>query len=580
MVKQTKTSYQLALRDFQNARQQAAMQQLLARIRGEDTGLLPYDEIEEKMHATGEIITHGTQEIPLDKIVGSVSRYKDFTRSFLPKRDSDKERWTGVRAAVNDMTGIPPIKVYQLGDAYFVQDGNHRVSIARRLDSQTITAHVTEVKTRVPFAADDDPNEIICKENYADFLALTNLDQLRPDVDLMMTFCGHYQIFVNQIESRSAALKDGQHSVKESELWTQAVIDWYDNAYLPVISIVREIGVLHHFPYRTEADMYLLLSERQDELEHDLGWQVEKESGVSDLIAGQKAPRGMVKRLIKTIKPPQALEWTPGLWRQQQQARNRDNHLFKHILIEVDGTEENWLLIDHFFNRTNFDKDHILGLHVVPDEETLASDAVGEMRARFDKIIQSRGLKGDFAVEVGSNPTELVNQRAAWVDLVVIRGTRLPNNQILSSASAELKLLVEKCPRPIQVIPDGTKSDYSRGLLAYDGSPKSDEALFIATYLTAKWHKKLTVVTVETAYTNSAAVERARHYLLKRGLTDVQYILKKGSIADMVLETAQEQDCNLLYLGGFSFRSLRTLSLGSSAERILLEFPDPMWICR
>ena len=121
---------------------------------------------------------------------------------------------------------------------------------------------------------------------------------------------------------------------------------------------------------------------------------------------------------------------------------------------------------------------------------------------------------------------------------------------------------------------------YSRAILAYDGSPKADEALFIATYLTSRWEKSLTVVTVETNYTSAAAQERARGYLTKHGLTKVNYVLRKGPIAEMVLDTAESTNSNLLFMGGFSFRSLRHMTLGSSAERILLEFPHPMWICR
>ena len=579
MAKLSQTSYQLALRDFHNARQQAVMQQLLARFRGEGAILLPFEEIKEQLHPTGETISHGTQEIPLDKIVGSVGRYKDFTRSFLPKRDTDQERWAEVRAAVNDMVGIPPIEVYQVGDAYFVQDGNHRVSIARRLNSKSISAYVTEVKTRVPLSADDDPYEIICKAHYADFLERTNLDQLRPDADLMMTFCGQYQIFLGQIESGFHATADGQAVAGEPDLWRQAVADWYDQIYLPVIHIIRELGVLHRFPDRTEADMYLLLTERRAELEEDLGWHVEMETGVSDLVVEEEKPRSLFRRIMQTITLSSDREPMLGLWRQQQLARQRYHHLFKHILIPLDGTEENWKTLGYFL-RIDTDEDHILGLHVVPDEKTLGSKAMRQMRDRFMGELQATGLQGEFAIEVGSNPVQIINRRAAWVDMVVVRGTRPKGPKLLEHASPEMKLLVQHCPRPILVSPDGTQSDYSRAILAYDGSPKADEALFIATYMTSRWSKKLTVVTVETTYTTAAAVERARRYLTKHGLTDVNYILRKGPIADMVLETAESHECNLLFMGGFSFRSLRHMTLGSSAERILLEFPHPMWICR
>lgn len=118
MVKISQKNYQLALRDFQQARKQAVMQQILSRLRGKAAELLCFDEVRQQLRSTGITIKHGLQEIPLDKIVGSVARYGDFTRSFLPKRDTDEERWAGVKAAVSDMVSIPPIDVHQVGDAY------------------------------------------------------------------------------------------------------------------------------------------------------------------------------------------------------------------------------------------------------------------------------------------------------------------------------------------------------------------------------------------------------------------------------------------------------------------------------
>jgi nucleotide-binding universal stress UspA family protein len=579
LSQQAPSSYQRALRDFQNARQQAALQQLLERFRGEAAGLLPFDEIKEQLHPTGVTIEHGTQEIPLDKIVGSVARYKDFTRSFLPKRDADLERWAGVRMAVTDMRGIPPIDVFQVGDAYFVQDGNHRVSIARRLNSKTITARVTEIKTRVPFSADDDPNEIISKAHYADFLEQTNLDNLRPDADLMLTFSGEYPVFLDQITAVYRDLAPDSVETIDPSRWHQAVVIWYDQVYRPVIRIIRELGVLHRFPERTEADMYLLLSERRAELEEDLGWQVDIESGVSDLIVEEEKPENLLGRVWQSLQFSPAKQPQFGLWRQQQLARQRYHHLFKDILIPFDGTEENWKVFSHYLEHDSTD-DHILGLHVVQDEAQVYSSRVRQMRERFLDSIRRHNLEGEFAVEVGSNSVEIINKRAAWVDLVVVRGTRPPEPVVLEQASPQMKELVEHCPRPIQVTPDGTDSDISHMILAYDGSKKSDEALFIATYLKGRWPKKLTVVTVETAHTDVKDMERARRYLEQHGIDDVNYILRKGDISQLVLDTAAEQGCNYLIMGGFSFRSLRNRTLGSSAVRVLLEYPHPMLICR
>ncbi|MCA9973032.1 MAG: universal stress protein [Anaerolineales bacterium] len=580
MSKRSSVSYQLALRDFEDARRQAVMQQMLARIRGEESKLLHFHEVRQMLRDTGETIPRGLQEIPLHKIVGSVDRYEDFTRSFLPKRAANAERWAGVRAAVNDMVGMPPIEVYQLGDAYFVLDGNHRVSIARRLGSKTISARVTEVKTRVPLTADDDPNEIICKSYYADFLAETNLDQLRPGADLRMTFCDQYPLLRDQIQAEQAFLNRERAAGGEPATWEEAVCAWYDRVYLPVVQLIRELGVMRRFPERTETDLYVLLSKREAELEKELGWQVEKETAVSTLLAPLEEPPNLLNRVVRSVAPAFDAGPPPGLWRQQQLARKRYHHLFEHILVPLDGSEAGWQMFEYIVQAAMYDQDHLLGLHVVPDEAALRSPAVRQMRERFDHTCQNAGLQGEFAVEVSQNVVDVIVRRAAWADFVIVNTTQPPAGQPLPQISPELKRLIQQCPRPIQVRPEGTQSDNSRALLAYDGSPKADEALFIATYLTARWKKSLTIVTVETDYTTAPILERAREYVARHGLFQVNYVLGHGPIAEVVLETAVARACNVLFIGGFSFRPIRHLTLGSTAERILREFRDPVWICQ
>ncbi|HIP71362.1 MAG TPA: hypothetical protein EYH05_08205 [Anaerolineae bacterium] len=150
-------TYDTAVRDFRRARKAAAMQQLMAKLQGKSTDLLAYEDVRQHVDAS-DSQDIGVQEIPLDAIVGSVGRFKDFTRDFLPKNDSDEERWAGVKTAVMDMKGMPPIDVYKTDDVYFVIDGNHRVSIARQLKAKTITARVIEIKTRIPITPEDDAN--------------------------------------------------------------------------------------------------------------------------------------------------------------------------------------------------------------------------------------------------------------------------------------------------------------------------------------------------------------------------------------------------------------------------------------
>src|SRR5512137_2816390 len=120
---------QSALNDFNEARLQASLQEALARLTGRSNELLSYDEVAQKLKLNVRS-ERGVFDIPLDAIVGSVGRYSDFTRSFLPLKTSSQERvrWARVKASMDDPSGSgwPPIDVYKVGQVYFVLDGNHR----------------------------------------------------------------------------------------------------------------------------------------------------------------------------------------------------------------------------------------------------------------------------------------------------------------------------------------------------------------------------------------------------------------------------------------------------------------------
>ena len=87
----------------------------------------------------------------------------------MPRRDSDRDRWAQVEFLANESAGLPPVELFQIGDAYFVNDGNHRVSVARQSGHTHIEAYVTNVQTRVPLSADVQPKDLILKSELADF---------------------------------------------------------------------------------------------------------------------------------------------------------------------------------------------------------------------------------------------------------------------------------------------------------------------------------------------------------------------------------------------------------------------------
>jgi nucleotide-binding universal stress UspA family protein len=579
---QESVNYNTAVQDFRRARKQASMQQLISRITGKSMALLSFDEVQEKLHLKDKV-DRGVKEISLVAIVGSVGRYEDFTRDFMPKKDNTFERWTRVKAAILNMRPTPPIEVYQVGEVYFVIDGNHRVSVARQLNAETITAHVTEVQTRVPLTPDDNPDEVIAKAQYVEFLEVTNLDKLVPDSNLVMSFTGQYDMLRSQISWHAQQLsKQGSSPVDMNG----AVTSWYHTVYLPIIELIREQGVLHYFRRRTETDIYVLLSNHRKELEADLGWKVDTKTAVTDLKDREhERERGFVsrlgQRLIEAIVPPELEDGPPpGKWREKQMEERRHRRLFADYLIALRGTEADWHMLDQVLAMAKSDNDRLMGLHVVPHKSQVDSPEVEEIREKFDQRCHEAGVIGEMAIEVG-NVVDKIIERSAWVDLVITKLSFPPNEQPLARLGNGFTQLVQRCPRPIMAFPTSEATlPMNRLLLAYDGSPKADEALFVATYLVTRWLKKLVVVTVKTDYTAADALTHAREYIESHGVLNATYVLRERPIADAILQTAAEYECDTLVMGGFGFRPVKHIVLGSTVERVLREFRNPVLICR
>jgi hypothetical protein len=137
--------------DFSRARRQGVLARLANRLRREPSDvdlILPFEEVIEALGNRGER-TLGVQTIPLDSIVGSVDRTREFDRSFHPTSQRVRDRWERIAVAQRKGESMPPIQVYRIGELHFVKDGHHRVSVARAQGRSDIDAQVTEVKTAI-----------------------------------------------------------------------------------------------------------------------------------------------------------------------------------------------------------------------------------------------------------------------------------------------------------------------------------------------------------------------------------------------------------------------------------------------
>ncbi len=580
MSRKNPLNYSVAIQDFKRARKQAAVQQLMARLTGKSTELLAYNYVHPHL-GEANTIERGLQEIPLDAIVGSMSRYDDFTRDFLPKKDSDQERWARVKTAVLNMRGMEPIDVYQIGEVYFVSDGHHRVSVAKQLGTRTISARVIEIKTRAPLAIDDDLDEVICKARHVEFLEKTKLDKLRPETNILLTLCDHYHVLLAQIEAHQRQLAtEYQRDVSDQE----AVTQWHDHVYQPIANIIREQGVLQSFPERTETDLYLLCVEHRDELVHLLGWHVDIDAAIANL--AKKKKRRLYNTLswlgfqmdMEGITNKLGAGPKPGEWRKGRLARRKHDSMFADILVGVQQKKAKWRALDQAVMVAKREKGRLFGLHVVSDKDADNSKVIGAVHADFKESCRAAKLDGELTVEVGEI-AQTILKRALWADLVVVRLARPPQAQPLR-LSPGFNALLQQCPRPILVVPSGAHSLMDRALLAYDGSPKADEALFIAAYLASRWQISLTVVSAGKDSIPQTALEQAKTYLTSHGVDNAAYVSHQKPVVESIVATAEAHNSNMLIMGGFSFRPVLSLVLGSTVDQIIREFRHPILICR
>ncbi len=234
---------------WSKARKGVFLQRVLCSIQGCSTDLIPFEEARHLLHLNQKICS-GLQEIELDKILGSVGRYQDFTSEFLPRQDHMRQRWQRVRSA-RVTKGLPPIELYKVGQAYFVADGNHRVSIARTEGEGTIEAYVCEYTSPFELSGEADQDEVLCKAEYAEFLRRT---QLRPEQEIMFTVPGRYMEIECQIQSVHQSLENDRGEPVSID---EAATLWYQEVYSPVIREIRESRVMELFPGRTEADLFM-----------------------------------------------------------------------------------------------------------------------------------------------------------------------------------------------------------------------------------------------------------------------------------------------------------------------------------
>jgi hypothetical protein len=256
--------------DFLRARRRRAVSRIARRLRGEPGDvnvILPFEEVVQALGQTGERRL-GLEVIPLDSIVGTVDRTREFDRQFRPTSGRGRVRWERVAGAMRRGESLPPIDVYRIGELHFVRDGHHRVSVARTLGRSDIDAYVTEVATRVPIDSALRPSDLLCKDHERLFYERVPLPaQARERIRVSDPL--DYASLAEGVEAW------GMRAMQERGAFmdrAEVAAAWYEHEYVPVVELLREAGLLGP---GTETDSYQLLSSERYRLLRTHEWSDE-----------------------------------------------------------------------------------------------------------------------------------------------------------------------------------------------------------------------------------------------------------------------------------------------------------------
>jgi hypothetical protein len=241
--------------DFSRARRRGVLERLAARLRREPADfhlILPFEEVVQALGYRGERRL-GLQTIPLDSIVGSVDRTRDFDRRFRPTSRRTRKRWERMATATRRGEAFPPIDVYRIGEVHFVKDGHHRVSIARAQGLPDIDAYVTEALTELGAEKTITLRDLPLKSHQRLFFERVPLP---GDARERITLSDEqrFAMLAEQVEAWGFRLiQERREPLDRGEVAEL----WFREEYEPVVAMLREADLIGK---QTETEAYMKIS--------------------------------------------------------------------------------------------------------------------------------------------------------------------------------------------------------------------------------------------------------------------------------------------------------------------------------
>jgi nucleotide-binding universal stress UspA family protein len=243
----------------------------------------------------------------------------------------------------------------------------------------------------------------------------------------------------------------------------------------------------------------------------------------------------------------------------------------------MSGKAESWLALEQAIILAKWEQADVRGLVVLQENQQAAIDR--EFVANtFSEKVQNAQVSGNLVYATGAISDTII-QRTKVNDLVVLRLSYPPAAKLFPRLESGIRTLVRRCPRPILMVRNQT-SQFEHMLLAYDGSQKGKEALYIAAYLASKYNKRVTVLVVdEDRADGEELLSEAKVYLGDRCANAI-FRQQTGWVSDAILTVAREQQVDSIVMGGYGLSPLFEAIFGSTVDGVLRKTSIPVLVCQ
>ena len=254
--------------------------------------LLPLAEVTERLRVTGHSYV-GVRSIPLEKIIGSVDRACEFDRDFRPQRRDSDARMRALQAAFPN-GDFPPISVFEVGGAYFISDGHHRVALAHQREQLAIDAEVVRLATNYRLTPEVNIPRLVHTELRRMFMEESGLQVVRPDIDISFSNPAGYLELLETVKAHGWDLARCLGRIPTPE---ELGMSWLTEVYQPGLRALQEAGLNCPEEDATEADAFLWLYQRRRAL-----WMRGPRATYRDAVYDIRHPRRLSRRERRALR--------------------------------------------------------------------------------------------------------------------------------------------------------------------------------------------------------------------------------------------------------------------------------------